>query len=297
MPRARATTRFGSSWDRLNDASKRAAVSPLGAGALAGSSLPLDPVRSAGTAGLPEVFKNSLDAVGDRDFVAELLFCASLLSVHLSQMAECVILWASHEFGFIRLPDRLTTGSSLMPQKKNPDAVELVRGKCGAVIGELVNVMVTLKALPSGYNRDLQETKPAVQRVSNTLGAALQVMALVFRGMEADRTRMLLAASDDDLMATDLAEYLVRQGVAFRRAHTAVSALVRHSRSRGKPISTLTLGELRRFSPRFGEGVFDLLNPAASVRSKATPGGTGPVQVARALKAARMRLHQQSKEG
>lgn len=283
--------------DRLTDASKRAAFSPLGAAALAGSSLPLDPIRSAGAAGLRDVFRNSLDAVSDRDFVAEFLFCASLLSVHLSQMAECVILWTTREFGFVRLPDRLTTGSSLMPQKKNPDAVELVRGKCGAVLGDLVNVMVTLKALPSGYNRDLQETKPAVQRVSRTLLAGLEVMALAFREMEADRTRMLLAATDDELMATDLAEYLVRRGVAFRRAHTAVSALLRYARSRGKSISTLSLGELRRFSPRFEKEAFHLLNPETSVRSKVTPGGTGPVHVARALKVARVRLHQQSKGG
>jgi argininosuccinate lyase len=279
---------------RLKDAERRLSISPLGAGALAGSSLPIDPKISARAVGFGEHFANSIDAVSDRDFIAEFLFAGSMIAVHLSQMAENLILWTTREFGFVRLPDNLTTGSSLMPQKKNPDPIEIVRGKTGQPIGELVNLLVTLKGLPAGYNRDLQETKPPVVRASDTLAAALNVMRIAFREVKINRDRMLHAASDEDLMATDVAEYLVRHGVPFRHAHEAVSGLVAYARDKGRDLSLLELADYKKFSVQFREDVFDLFDPAKSIRAKVSAGSTGPEQVARALRAARKRLARKS---
>ena len=204
-------------YERFDDAVKRTAVSPLGAGAQAGTALPIDPALSARHLGLPSIFVNSIDAVSDRDFVAEFLFASSLTSVHLSQLAETLIIWASQEFAFISLADNVTTASSLMPQKKNPDPIELVRGKTGAVFGELINILTTLKGLPLGYNRDLQETKPPAIKVSKDLCAALGTIAVVLANLTVNEAAMLEAASDPDMITTDLVEYLVLKGVWPRR--------------------------------------------------------------------------------
>jgi argininosuccinate lyase len=279
---------------RLEDCGQRLSISPLGAGALAGSSLPIDPKIPAKELGFGEHFANSIDAVSDRDFIAEFLFCGSLMATHLSQMAENVILWTTREFGFIKLPDNLTTGSSLMPQKKNPDPIEIVRGKTGAVIGELINLLVTLKALPTGYNRDLQETKPPVARGADILAAALNIMRLAFQEMKVNSDRMLRAASDEDLMATDMAEYLVRNGVPFRHAHESVAGLVQYARDKGCELSKLELSDYHKFSQVFQKDIFDLFDPVKSIRAKISAGSTGPDQVATALKAARKRLSEKA---
>jgi argininosuccinate lyase len=202
-------------------------VSPLGACALAGTSVPTDPAHTAATLGAAGVFANSIDAVSDRDFAAEFLFACALAAVHLSQLAETVVLWCTAEFGFVRLPDELTTGSSIMPQKKNPDCLELVRGRTGQALGELVNLLTTLKALPTGYNRDQQETKPPVIRVAATLLDSIRVCELAVARMAIRVGALRAAASDEALFATDIVERLVALGVPFRDAHARVAAVVR----------------------------------------------------------------------
>ena len=261
--------------DRLVDLEKRVAVSPLGAGAQAGTGLPIDPHFSAELLGLPACFNNSIDAVSDRDFVAEYLFVASLCAVHLSQMAETFIIWASREFAFVTFSDAVTTASSLMPQKKNPDPVEIVRGKAGGMLGELVGVMATLKGLPLGYNRDLQETKPPAIKVSNELGACLSVMTVAIASMTVNTAVTHKAANDPDMITTDLVEYLVNKGVPFRQAHEQVSALVAFARESGKPLNELTLADLQKYSIYFEADARDLFDPLVSVKAKTSHGSTG----------------------
>ena len=270
-------------YSRFDDAEKRMSVSPLGAGAQAGTSLPIDPLASAAILNLPGVFANSIDAVSDRDFVAEFLFASSLTSVHLSQMAETLIIWASKEFAFVEFADSVTTASSLMPQKKNPDPVELVRGKTGSVFGELINVLTTLKGLPLGYNRDLQETKPPAIRVAKELCGALKVMAIALDNMTVNPETTLQAASDPGMMTTDLVEYLVCKEVPFRQAHEKVSQLVAFAREANKPLSELSLQEFQSFAPEFTDEVFALFDPVGSVAAKCSHGSTSPRQVAIAL--------------
>ncbi len=273
---------------RIADARRRAAVSPLGAGALAGTTLPIDPAFTARRLGLG-VFRNSIDAVSDRDFAVESAAAAALLLAHLSQMAEALVLWSAPEFGFVELPDELCTSSSLMPQKKNPDLVELVRGKAGRVTGALVNLLVTLKALPPGYNRDLQETKPALFEAVSTADACCTAMAKAFASLRVDAARMEAQAADPSMLATDLAEYLVARGVAFRDAHGVVGRLVKHCVERGSELTDLAVSELRRFHPAFGPDVAGILSARASVRRRNSPGGTGVAQVRKALAARRSR--------
>ncbi len=248
-------------------------VSPLGAGALAGSAVPIDPSVTATELGASAIFANSIDAVSDRDFAAEFLFASSLASVHLSQLAENLILWCTAEFGFVRLPDELTTGSSIMPQKKNPDCLELVRGRTGQALGELVNILTTLKALPFGYNRDLQETKPPVIRVAETLVDSIRVAELAITKMEIDERAMLGAASDELLFATDIVERLVTSGVAFRDAHSRVAGVVRS----GRKFSELTDDEWSGFG--IDPATASDLTPTGSVTSRKSPGGTSPDSV------------------
>ncbi|MBI4566392.1 MAG: argininosuccinate lyase [Planctomycetes bacterium] len=268
---------------RFADARRRAAVSPLGAGALAGTTLPIDPNLTARDLGL-RVFTNSIDAVSDRDFAVETAAAAALFMAHLSQMAEMLILWSAPEFGFVELPDALCTSSSLMPQKKNPDMIELVRGKAGRVFGSLVNLLATLKGLPCGYNRDLQETKPALFDVVDAAEACAQAMSRAFRELNVNADRMREAASDASLLATDLAEYLVGRGAAFRDAHAAVGRLMRHCSESGRAVTDMTPEELRAFHPKFGSEVRSILSAEASVARRASPGGTGISQVRRRLK-------------
>ncbi|HLG42213.1 MAG TPA: argininosuccinate lyase, partial [Planctomycetota bacterium] len=266
--------------ERLADARKRAAVSPLGAGAIAGSALPIDPATSARELGLPAVFANSIDAVSDRDFVAEFVFACALAGVHLSQVAENLVLWVTSEFGFARLPDSLTTGSSLMPQKKNPDALEIVRAKAGALAGELVNLLVVLKGLPFGYNRDLQETKPPAIRAADILLGGVQVVTQAVDKLEFKAEAMRRACADPNLFATDLVEFLVNAGVPFREAHSIVASLVKTAGGKGVSLSQLPFEDYRSAHPAFTRDVFKLFDPAGSIARKTSPGATGRVRKA-----------------
>lgn len=276
--------------ERFKSVAQRTAVSPLGAGAQAGTSLPIDPALSASYLGIQATFGNSIDAVSDRDFAADFLFAAAMTATHLSQMAETLMLWSTKEFDFIQFPDSLTTASSLMPQKKNPDPIEIVRGKTGAIFGELVNLLVTLKGLPLGYNRDLQETKPPAIRAYKVLYACLGVMKAAFEGLTINAGSMIEAASSPELMTTDLVEYLVLKGVPFRTAHEKVSALVQASREEGKSLDELTLSAYQQFSEAFQSDLYKLFDPAVSIARKVSPGGTGVAQVKNALEEAKQEL-------
>jgi argininosuccinate lyase len=279
---------FARDVDRWRDALDRADVSPLGAGALAGSSLPLDPDDVARQLGFARRFDNSLDAVSDRDFVAEALFVVALTQTHLSRLGEEVVLWASEEFGFVRLADAYSTGSSMLPQKKNPDIAELARGGAGRVIGDLTGLLATLKGLPLAYNRDLQGDKEPLFDALDTCGATLRAVAGLVESAEFVPARMQAAADGAATAATDLAELLVRQGVPFREAHQAVGALVRQSVERG-----VALEELVMTDPRLGTNALALLEPGEAVRRRTTPGGAGPEPVRHQLAAARARLDEQ----
>jgi argininosuccinate lyase len=258
--------------DRLLDAIDRADVSPLGAGALAGSSLPLDPSVAAHELGFSSVFANSLDAVSDRDFVAELCFCIALLGVHLSRMGEELVVWTSSEFGFAVLDDRFATGSSMLPQKKNPDVAELARGKAGRLLGNLTGLLATLKGLPLSYNRDLQEDKePLFDSVRQVLGA-LVALEGCYATITFDTARMAAAADDPAAGAVDVAEWLVRRGVAFRDAHRRVGALVVESLATGTDLRAAVAAV-----DDLGEEAAALLAPGAAVTRRTTPGGAGPV--------------------
>jgi argininosuccinate lyase len=261
--------------DRLLDCRRRLDVSPLGAGALAGSSLPLDPDVTAGDLGFAGRFENSLDAVSDRDFVAEALFGLSLLAVHLSRMGEEVVLWSTDEFGFARLDDAYSTGSSMLPQKKNPDIAELARGKAGRVIGDLTGVLATLKGLPLSYNRDLQEDKEPLFDAVDQMALALTAMTGLYGSLSFQVERMQQAADSPYAAATDLAEMLVERGLPFREAHALVGALVRDSLERHVP-----LAELVEAHPDLGADGAALLEPGRPVARRTTPGGAGPDPVA-----------------
>ena len=271
--------------DRLRDARTRVDVSVLGAGALAGSSLPLDPEHTAAELGFAAVFDNSLDAVSDRDFVAEVLFALSLLAVHISRMGEELILWASTEFGFVELDDAYSTGSSMMPQKKNPDIAELARGKAGRVIGDLTGLLTTLKGLPLTYNKDLQEDKEPLFDAVDTLRLTLlaldgMVASTVFR-----TDRMAQAASSPYAAATDLAEWLVERGTPFRDAHAIVGTLVRRALAGDGELATLVAAD-----ERLGDEAAALLGPGVSVTRRTTRGGGAPDAVAAQLERFRRRL-------
>ena len=265
--------------DRISDALTRLDVSPLGAGALAGSSLPINPAHSAETMGFATTFANSLDAVSDRDFVAEILFDIALLGVHLSRIGEEWVLWTSDEFGFAVLDDAYATGSSMLPQKKNADIAELARGKAGRVIGDLVGLLTTLKGLPLAYNRDLQEDKEplfdAMDQVSLAL-AALNGMIATARFVP---ERMKMAADAPTMAATDLAEFLVRAGTPFRDAHAIVGALVRRTLAGEGSLVDLVTAE-----PTLGAEAAALIAPGVGVTMRTTPGGAGPKPVAEQIK-------------
>jgi argininosuccinate lyase len=267
---------------RLDDALDRADVSPLGAGALAGSSLPLDPDATAADLGFARRFENSLDAVGDRDFVAELCFACTLVMVHLSRLGEEVVLWTSEEFGFLRLADEYATGSSMLPQKKNPDIAELARGKAGRVIGNLTGLLAMLKGLPLAYNRDLQEDKEPLFDTLDTTRLAL----LAVTGMMATaefRVEVMRAAADAPASsATDLAEWLVSRGTPFREAHAIVGSLVRQSLERSVPLAELVMTD-----PHLGPDALGALEPGQAVVRRRTPGGAGPEPFGPQLAAAR----------
>ncbi|HEX6424810.1 MAG TPA: argininosuccinate lyase [Acidimicrobiales bacterium] len=271
--------------DRLVDCRRRLDVSPLGAGALAGSSLPLDPDATAADLGFAGRFENSLDAVSDRDFVAEALFALSMVAIHLSRMGEEVVLWTSDEFGFARLDDAYATGSSMLPQKKNPDIAELARGKAGRVIGDLTGLLATLKGLPLSYNRDLQEDKEPLFDAVDQVGLALGAMAGLYASLAFRPEQMQAAADSPYAAATDLAELLVERGTPFRDAHALVGALVRDSLERHVP-----LVELVEAHPGLGAEGAALLEPGRAVTRRTTAGGAGPDPVADQLERFARRL-------
>jgi len=274
---------------RLVAIGRSAAVLPLGAGALAGTAFPIDRARLAERLGFAAVSANSLDAVSDRDFAAEFLFAAALLGVHLSRLAEQLILFNSAEFGFVRLSDAYSTGSSLMPQKKNPDTLELTRGKSGRLIGHLTGFLATLKGLPSSYDKDLQEDKEPVFDAFDTLDLALPVMAGLIATLEL-RPERLAAQLEAGLLATELADYLARRGVPFREAHHLVGQAVRLADERGLPLTALSPADLQALSPHFAADAHDGLTIAAALAARAVPGGTAPAALAAQLEKARATL-------
>ncbi len=254
--------------DRFRDAGRRIAVSPLGAGAAGGSSLPLDPGFSAKELGLPRTFDNSIDAVASRDFASEYVFCAAQAMVHLSRLGEDLVLWSSKEFGWITLPDELSTGSSMLPQKKNPDIAELARGKSAGVIGDVTTLLTLQKGLPLAYNRDLQEDKPAVFHADDTLAATLKALAALVGLVE-----FHVPAPDASVLAIDLAEKLVELGVPFRQAHRAVGSLVLSLSERKESLNKVACADLKAAHPLFREEDLNLLRSDSFSEQRRSPGG------------------------
>ena len=264
---------------RLSDCRRRLNLLPLGAAALAGTTFPIDRERVARELGFDGVCENSLDAVSDRDFAIEFCAAAALAMVHLSRLSEELVLWTSQRFGFVRLPDRFCTGSSIMPQKKNPDVPELVRGKSGRVAGHLVALLTLMKGQPLAYNKDNQEDKEPLFDAADTLRDSLQLMAELVGGIEPVPAAMRAAALEGHATATDLADYLVRKGVAFRDAHGIVARAVREAEAGGRDLADLPLEALRRFSPAIGKDVFAWLTLEGSVARRSHRGGTAPARV------------------
>jgi len=278
--------------DRVRFAACRAGLNqlPLGAAALAGTSFPIDRARVARALGFAGVCENSLDAVSDRDFAIEFCACASIAMMHLSRLAEELVLWTNPRFGFVRLPDRFCTGSSIMPQKKNPDVPELVRGKSARVFGDLVALLALMKSQPLAYNKDNQEDKEPVFDAVDTLSDSLAVFADLVAGLEAVPEAMRAALREGYATATDLADYLVRRGLPFRDAHEAVARAVRHAETRGCDLAELPLGELQRFAKVIRADVYRFLSAEGSAAARRHRGGTSPAQVRAAARRARRRL-------
>jgi argininosuccinate lyase len=281
---------FSRDAERMRDCRKRVNRLPLGAAALAGTSYPIDRDFVARELGFDGLCANSLDAVSDRDFAIEFCAAAALLMTHVSRLSEELILWMSPRVGFIDLADRFCTGSSIMPQKKNPDVPELARGKTGRVNGHLVGLLTLMKGQPLAYNKDNQEDKEPLYDTADTVLQTLRIFADLCTGISVRADRMRQAAAEGFSTATDLADYLVRKGLPFRDAHEAVARAVRTASDRGVDLADLTLAELQAFSPLVGPDVFDSLTLEGSVESRNHPGGTAPVQVRAAIAAHRARL-------
>jgi argininosuccinate lyase len=276
--------------ERLADCRRRANRLPLGAAALAGTTFPIDRERVARELGFDGLCANSLDAVSDRDFAIEFCAAASILMVHLSRFCEELVLWMSPSFGFVRLPDRFCTGSSIMPQKRNPDVPELARGKTARVVGHLVALLVLMKGQPLAYNKDNQEDKEPLFDTADTLVDTLAILAALVPGIEVDAQAMRAAAAQGFATATDLADYLVKKGMPFRDAHEAVARAVREAERAGADLAALPLPVLRQFAPQAGEDVLTVLTPEGSVASRDHPGGTAPARVRAAVARARAEL-------
>ncbi len=268
---------------RVEDAHRRLNVLPLGCGALAGTTFPLDREWVARELGFDGVTHNSLDTVSDRDFAIELAAAGSILMMHLSRFAEELILWSTTEFDFIQLPESFCTGSSMMPQKMNPDVPEVVRGKTGRVYGHLVQLLTLLKGLPLAYNKDLQEDKESVFDLFDTVLATLEIMSKMLSGLKVKREKMEKAAADGFLLATELADWLVTQGVDFRASHEVAARVVRYALDRGKDLKDVTLEELKMFSPKFTEKVFGALDIKVAVDRRRATGGTATEAVLREI--------------
>lgn len=281
---------FSRDWQRLEAARRAAGAMPLGSGALAGSGFPFDRAQIALDLGFDELTRNSMDAAADRDFVLDFLHAAGLTLLHLSRLAEDWILYSSEEFGWLELADEVTSGSSLMPQKKNPDALELIRGKCGRVLGSYTSLFVTLKGLPMTYNRDMQEDKERLFDASDTLGGCLEMARAVAEAARLNPERTAQAAAESWVVATDLAEALARSGVPFERAHRLVGRLVLESVASGKLPGDWTAETLAAFAPEFTPQMARLLRPEEGMKTREILGGTGPAAVAAALDEAARRL-------
>jgi len=274
--------------ERMGGCLERVNVLPLGSGALAGTTFPIDRAYVARLLDFPRISKNSIDAVSDRDFVLEFLSASSILFVHLSRFAEEMILWSSEEFSFIELPDRFCTGSSMMPQKKNPDVPELIRAKSGRVFGHLQALLTVMKGLPLAYNRDLQEDKVPLFDTVDTVKASLGMMREMVEQIKVRKDRMLAAAQGGFMNATDLADYLVGRGLSFRSAHALVGRVVRFCLDHHRMIEELSLNELKRFSPKIDKDVYAYLTAEAMVRRRRAVGGTALANVRRRLKELRV---------
>jgi argininosuccinate lyase len=274
---------------RIASASRAASTLPLGSGAIAGCAFPVSRVLLQGSLGFSAVSQNSIDAVGDRDFVAELLFAVAMMATHLSRLAEDLIIYGSSEFGFVQFGDAFTTGSSMMPQKRNPDALELARGSGARAIGDLSTLLSTLKGLPSGYNKDLQDDKRVLFDAVDTALLVLPAVAGALRETRFNAVRMRSALSSS-MMATDLADYLVEKGATFREAHSAIGALIRQSEREGCDLDGLPLSSFKAAHPLFGDDALDWLEPARSVARREVPGGTGTNAVRAQLRSAREAL-------
>ncbi len=281
---------FARDAERFAEARRRADAMPLGSGALAGSGFPFDRQAMARDLGFAALTANSMDVSADRDFALDFLYAATVTMLHLSRLAEDWILYSTEEFGWLELADEVTSGSSLMPQKKNPDALELIRGKCGRVLGCLNSLMVTMKGLPLTYNRDMQEDKEPLFEAAVQVGGSLEMAGAVIASARLNAERPLAAAQESWVVATDLAEALARAGTPFHQAHQLVGKLVLESVRTGKKPADWTADDLRRFAPEFTADMARLLDPREGLRTREVAGGTGPGAVARALEQARARL-------
>lgn len=270
--------------ERLRDCLKRVNISPLGACAMAGTSLPIDRRYVAELLGFDSVIENSIDAVSDRDFVMEFLSDSAILMMHLSRFAEELVLWSTEEFGFITIPDAFTTGSSIMPQKKNPDVAELIRGKTGRVYGDLFSILTTMKGLPLSYNRDMQEDKEPLFDAIDTVKAVLTVLREMVQVIKFNKDRMYKAATEGFTTATDIAEYLVKKGVPFRKAHEVTGRIVLYCLEKGKDLKELTLKEYRGFSEIIDEDIYPVLTPEGSIRNKVSFGSASRKEVLRQIR-------------
>jgi len=276
--------------ERFRACRARLNVSPLGAAALAGTTFPIDRAATADALGFDGIARNSLDAVSDRDFAIEFCACAAIAATHLSRWCEEMVIWTSQPFGFVELPDAFCTGSSIMPQKKNPDVPELVRGKTGRIVGNLTSLLVLMKGQPLAYNKDNQEDKEPLFDTVDTLTDCLRAIGDIVGAMRPERTRMREAAQLGFATATDLADYLVKKGLPFRDAHEAVGRAVQYAQEKGSALSDLSVAELRRFSAEIGEDVMDVLSLEGSLAARDHPGGTAPSRVAAAVSEARKRI-------
>jgi argininosuccinate lyase len=281
---------FQRDYDRLDDCFARTDFMPLGSGALAGSGFPIDRESLRQELGFAQLTRNSLDAVSDRDYLVEFVSAAALTMIHLSRLAEDFILYSSPEFGFLELSDAVTTGSSLMPQKKNPDSLELIRGKSGRVLGHLTSILSLLKGLPLAYNKDLQEDKGILFDTLDTLVECLQVAQIVMETLKVKRTAAQESVQRDFLNATDLADYLVRKGLPFRKAHELVGKIVLHCESKEIQLHELPMSDLQTFSALIGEDVFEALSLEKCINARSVMGGTAKSRVAEAIEEAEKRL-------
>lgn len=286
---------LGRDFDRFAGVYARADLMPLGAGALAGTTFPIDREFVARQLHFEQLYTNSLDAVSDRDYIMEFLAASSILMVHLSRLSEETILWCSREFSFVELDDAHCTGSSMMPQKKNPDVSELVRGKTGRVVGHFMAMLTTVKGLPLAYNKDLQEDKEGIFDAIDTVKFSLAVYARILRGMKVNRAVMKRAVEEDFSNATDLADYLAKKGLPFREAHAVAGQAVHYCIERKKWLADLTLEEFQKFSPLFAADIKDVIRPENCVANRNSLGGTSPAQVKNQIEAARQLMAAEQK--